>query len=89
MPGITRAAVLRVAAAAGIAVREADFSLGSVYGADEAFVTGTFAGLLPVAQVDGRVIGACSAAASLGETVTARLQKLYMQAVEEDVAKGR
>ncbi len=89
MPGITRAAVLRCAASAGLVVRECDFSLSSVYGADEAFVTGTFAGLLPVAQVDGRVIGACSAGSAGGGALTARLQRLYAEAVDADVAKGR
>ena len=88
MPGITRAVVLRVAAAAGITVRELEFSLTAVYGADEAFCTGTFAGLLPVASVDGRVIGACGAAAQ-PSALTARLLQLYAQAVEEDVASGR
>jgi branched-chain amino acid aminotransferase len=89
MPGVTRAVVLRAAAAAGITVRETDFSLTSVYGADEAFCTGTFAGLLPVASVDGRVIGACSTAGGPAGAVTARLQALYAKAVEEDVARGR
>ena len=55
--GITRANILRVARAAGIATFEKDFSLVDVYGADEAFVTGTFAGLTPVSHVDGRAIG--------------------------------
>lgn len=55
--GITRANVLQVARQAGIVARECDFSLFDVYGADEAFVTGTFAGLTPVASVDGRAIG--------------------------------
>ena len=82
-------AVLRCAAAAGLTVRETDFSLTAVYGADEAFVTGTFAGLLPVASVDGRVIGACSAGGAGGGAVTARLQQLYAAAVDADVAKGR
>jgi len=88
MAGVTRAVVLRAAAAAGITVRETDFSLTAVYGADEAFCTGTFAGLLPVASVDGRVIGACSAAATPG-AVTARLQALYAQAAAADVARAR
>ena len=54
--GITRDAVLRVAHGAGLPVFEKDFSLFDVYGADEAFVTGTFAGLTPVASVDGRAL---------------------------------
>ena len=56
--GITRGNVLRVCAEAGITAREKSFSLTDVYGADEAFVTGTFAGLVPVHTVDGRRIGA-------------------------------
>ena len=55
--GITRGTVLRVAREAGIPAFEKQFSLTDVYGADEAFVTGTFAGLVPVREVDGRTIG--------------------------------
>ena len=49
--------MLRVAREAGIPAFEKQFSLTDVYGADEAFVTGTFAGLVPVREVDGRTIG--------------------------------
>jgi branched-chain amino acid aminotransferase len=73
--GITRANVLHVTRDAGIPVREKNFSLTDVYGADEAFVTGTFAGLVPVRKVDGRTIGH-----PLGRTalsMTTRLQQLY------------
>jgi len=55
--GITRANVIRVCREQGIPVFEKDFSLTDVYGADEAFVTGTFAGVVPVREVDGRSIG--------------------------------
>ena len=55
--GITRATVLRLARDADIPTYERDFSLTDVYGADEAFVTGTFAGIVPVREVDGRMIG--------------------------------
>ena len=51
--GITRGLALEVAREAGITTIEKDFSLTDVYGADEAFVTGTFAGLVPVRIVDG------------------------------------
>ena len=47
--GITRDAVLRAARREGFPRFEKDFSLFDVYGADEAFTTGTFAGLVPVA----------------------------------------
>jgi branched-chain amino acid aminotransferase len=80
--GITRSVVLEVAREAGIVAQERNFSLTDVYGADEAFVTGTFAGLVPVRQVDGREIGT-------GErSLTHRLQELYRQAVERDVVSS-
>jgi branched-chain amino acid aminotransferase len=55
--GITRAAVLELAAAAGLPWLAGDFTLPQLYAADEAFVTGTMGGLVPVLSVDGRVIG--------------------------------
>ena len=55
--GITRGAVLDLAASAGIASRTGDYTLPELYTADEAFVTGTMGGLVPVVRVDGRVIG--------------------------------
>ncbi len=55
--GVTRAAVLRMCAAAGIDCREADLSLTQFYRADEVFCTGTMGELAPVTRIDGRVIG--------------------------------
>jgi len=55
--GITRAAVLELAAAAGLACATGDYTLPQLYTADEAFVTGTMGGLVPVLAVDGRTIG--------------------------------
>jgi len=57
MNGITRANVLALARQDGRAAEERDFSLTEAYGADEAFVTGTFGGLTPVREIDGRRIG--------------------------------
>jgi branched-chain amino acid aminotransferase len=79
--GITRSNVLRICAAAGIPAQERSFSLTEVYSADEAFVTGTFAGVVPVHTVDGRRIGD----GRRGPMVT-RLQALYRDLVREDVA---
>jgi branched-chain amino acid aminotransferase len=56
IPGITRANMVRLCRDNGIPVFERSFSLYDVYGADEAFVTGTFAGLTPVREIDGRKI---------------------------------
>ena len=55
--GITRGAVLDLAASAGITSRTGDYTLPELYTADEVFVTGTMGGLAPVVRVDGRVIG--------------------------------
>ena len=55
--GITRAAVLELAAAAGIGCQPGDYTLPQLYTAAEAFVTGTMGGLVPVLAVDGRTIG--------------------------------
>jgi branched-chain amino acid aminotransferase len=78
--GITRSNVLRVCHEAGIPAFEKSFSLTDVYGADEAFVTGTFAGLAPVTRIDGRELGA-----TRGPMVE-RLQELYRDLVQRDVA---
>lgn len=56
IPGITRANMLRLAKSLAIPAFEKQFSLYEVYGADEAFVTGTFAGLIPVRVIDGRPV---------------------------------
>jgi branched-chain amino acid aminotransferase len=79
--GITRANVLRVCAQNGIPAQERTFSLTDVYSADEAFVTGTFAGVVPVRAVDGRRIGD----GRRGPMVE-RLQALYQELVRADVA---
>ena len=55
--GITRTTVLELAAEAGLACDVRDFSLTDLYNADEVFVTGTMGGLVPVIELDGRVIG--------------------------------
>ena len=70
--GITRAAVLRLAAEAGLPAEVGSWSLTQLYAADEAFVTGTMGELTPVVRVDGRQIGD-------GGTgpVTARLAQAY------------
>ena len=70
--GITRATVLRLAAAAGIPSAEGDYTLPQLYNASEAFVTGTMGGLAPVVSVDGRAIGD----GSIGP-VTKQLTELY------------
>jgi branched-chain amino acid aminotransferase len=55
--GITRQAVLDLAASAGLATETGDYSLTQLYSADEMFVTGTMGGLTPVLALDGRPVG--------------------------------
>ncbi|TNE86310.1 MAG: aminotransferase class IV [Deltaproteobacteria bacterium] len=77
--GITRGKVLEVARTHGMVTRETDFALRKVYSADEAFCTGTFGGIMPVASVDGRTIGDGTRG-----PVTERLQQLYAAHIEEN-----
>ena len=80
--GVTRGVALEIAAADGIRAIEKDFSLTDVYGADEAFVTGTFAGIVPVREVDGRRLD-CRG------PMVERMQKLYRDRVERDIREQR
>jgi branched-chain amino acid aminotransferase len=81
LAGITRSNVLRLCREQDIPVFEKRFSLSEVYGADEVFVTGTFAGVVPVAEVDGRRIGDGERGA-----MVERLQLLYRDLVQRDIA---
>ncbi|WP_225027400.1 D-amino acid aminotransferase [Xinfangfangia pollutisoli] len=72
MNGITRQKVIDLCRANGIPVFERNFSLVDTYGADEAFLTGTFGAQTPVGVIDGRVIGS----GQMGP-VTERLRGLY------------
>jgi branched-chain amino acid aminotransferase len=82
--GITRGNVIRLCRENDIPVYERNFSLTDVYGADEAFVTGTFAGVVPAHTIDGRVL-----TEGRGPMVV-RLQSLYKDLIARDVAgRGR
>ena len=74
LPGITRDSVIQIAADEGIACREERFTRDELYGADEAFLTGTAAEITPVREVDDRVIGPPG-------PITRSLQDIYSAAV--------
>lgn len=76
MNGITRGKVIGLCRANGIPVYERNFSLVDTYGADEAFLTGTFGAQTPVGMIDGRVIGT----GQIGP-VTERIRGLYKSLV--------
>jgi branched-chain amino acid aminotransferase len=79
MPGITRRNVLRLCAANGVTAREKNFSVTECYGASEAFVTGTFAGIAPVTEIDGRTIGT-------GERgpIVEQMQRWYVELLDRE-----
>ena len=77
--GITRGKVIALCEQNGIPVRQKNFSLTDVYGAGEAFVTGTFAGLVPVREIDGRVIGGGKRGPMVG-----KLQRCYSEMLERE-----
>ena len=79
--GITRGGVIELCREAGVPVFEKNFSLTEAYSAEEAFVTGTFAGLAPVSSIDGREISA-----GRGPMVE-RLQQLYRARIARETAR--
>ncbi|WP_417740890.1 D-amino acid aminotransferase [Salipiger sp.] len=76
MNGITRQKVIDLCRANDIPVYERNYSLVDTYGADEAFLTGTFGAQTPVGEIDGRRIGT----GEMGP-VTKRLRALYKDLV--------
>jgi branched-chain amino acid aminotransferase len=78
--GITRAKTVALCRAHDIPIRLDQFTLGEVYAADEAFVTGTFGGVTPVRAVDGRALGAVPG------PVTSRLRRLYRELIDGEAA---
>lgn len=79
--GITRGHVMALCRAHGVPIEAGDFTLEDVRAASEAFVTGTFGGLTPVASIDGRPLGGPDQ-----RPVWARLDALYRQLI--DTAAG-
>lgn len=91
LQGITRGSVIQLAQKVlGIEVRERRITRDELYTADEAFLTGTAAEILPLRELDGRHIGTRAGAPPVNEpirpnSVTAELQGLYRQAVRGEL----
>ena len=81
MNGITRAKVIQLCREENIPVFEKNFSLVETYGADEAFLTGTFGAQTPVGVIDGRRIGT----GEIGP-VTERIRALYKALIKRETA---
>jgi len=76
--GVTRGAIIDLCRANNITVLEKNFLTSDVYTADEAFVTGTFAGVLPVTSVDEYVL-----TGGKRGPLTKRLQELYRSDIDK------
>src|SRR5712664_3171137 len=73
--GITRSVVFEIAAELGVKVREADITRHDVFVADECFLTGTAAEIVPVVKADGRSIGN-GKPGSITERIIARFRQV-------------
>ena len=82
LEGITRATIMDFARELNIPVKERRITRDEVYIADEAFFTGTAAEVLPIRELDGRVIGAGKRG-----PVTEKLQAMYFDAVKGKLAE--
>ncbi|WP_114752214.1 aminotransferase class IV [Pleomorphovibrio marinus] len=80
MNGITRSHVISCCKRLGIPCKQKDFSLFEVYGAEEAFVTGTFGGITKVTKVDGKSIGN-----DKHSPIIERLQVAYEEMIQEEI----
>ena len=80
MNGVTRAKVIEICRRENIPVYEKNFSLSEAYGAQEAFVTGTFGAQTPVAEIDGKPIGDGS------RPITMQIQAGYKRLLAEEIS---
>jgi branched-chain amino acid aminotransferase len=80
--GVTRGAVLKVARAAKIPTHEHVFTRHELYTAEECFLTGTAAEIIPIVKVDGRVIGSGKPG-----KMTLELMKKFHELTKKDGAK--
>ncbi len=79
MNGVTRQKVIDLCRADGIPVFERNYSLYEAYGADEAFLTGTFGAQTLVSEIDGKSVGDGT------QPVTERIRRLYKQAIADNI----
>ena len=75
--GVTRGSIISLCNENNINVYEKNFLIEDVYKADEAFVTGTFAGVIPIIKIDSKIMSD-----GLIGPITKELQKLYLKDIE-------
>jgi len=82
LDGITRRSVFQIAADEGYEVRERRITRDEVYIADEAFFTGTAAEVIPIRELDARIIGEGTRG-----PITQKIQAIYFEAVRGQQAR--
>jgi branched-chain amino acid aminotransferase len=78
LPGVTRQAVIDLCRRNKITIKEKDFTMADVHSSDEAFVTGTFAGIIPAVEIDRQAISG-----GVRGEITHMLQDLYGQKLDQ------
>ena len=81
--GVTRGKVIEICKIQGITVNQVDFTIDDVYDADEAFVTGTFAGIIPVISIDKHQLSAGKRG-----NLTQSLQLLYQDLISKEYSRN-
>ena len=84
LEGITRNSVMELLQAEGFEMVQTELARGSLYTADEVFLTGTAAEVTPVREIDGRVIGSGEPGA-----VTRKAQDLFSDVVAAKIPEYR
>jgi D-alanine transaminase len=84
LPGVTRTLVLNLAKTANIKIEERVFSIDEAKSAEEAFLTSTTVGIIPIVKIDTSMIGKGKPG-----TITKRLIELYKNYINEQVSNAR
>jgi len=81
--GVTRGKVIEICKKEGISINQVDFTINDVHNADEAFVTGTFAGIIPVTSIDSHQLSG----GKRGD-VTQKLQLMYRDLIVREYSRN-
>ena len=80
LKGITRQAVIRICEQNKIIILEKNFKVSDVHDSDEAFVTGTFAGIIPVSKIENRDLKSTNS-----DSLVNQIRLLYNKHIQENI----
>ena len=81
--GITRSKAIYICEENDIDCLEKDFTFDEIKNCDEAFVTGTFAGIIPVSSIENRSLSSINS-----NSMTNHLRKLYKELIQKNIIKS-